>query len=112
MEKTEIFLEVARIVAQYDIADDIYWTPDLRVFAFCSDTFDWAVADGEPIQTDEDVKLFLQSVQETASTGNPEQGYVTYGAILYASRKRNKKPKYPKTLQEPPMSKLFEGLGK
>jgi hypothetical protein len=106
-ERIEIFLEVAKLVAKYDIQEGIFWHDDLTVFALCDDTFWWATSDCEKIGSKEDVKLFEESVIDCNRVS--EAAFI--GPQLYAARKRGSRPQgaaYPK---HPALIALFDMCG-
>lgn len=91
-----------------DYTGDLFWHVNvdgtLGFSANCSDFFEWASADTEPIETREDVRLLevcLKDLQEAAG-----ESYPLWVTELYSARRRNARPAH---YMMSPSSKYFVG---
>ncbi len=74
--------KVLKLVAKYDITQELYWNEDLKFWIICNDFFFWGSADGEDINNREDLELLEQSLRDSKYSG----------ALLYCARKRKMRP--------------------
>ncbi len=87
-------IETLALAASYDDCEALFWHSDIaenpRLLVFCSDTFDYATADCEPVETTEDVaalrKAYLDAVEAEANV------YPSWGSTLYCARRRRTRP--------------------
>lgn len=102
MTNEEFVMKVLRISIKYDAYDDLIWsfaegspffrddrdnsTRALEPSIMCSDTFDYACADCEPI-TEENIDLWELSLKEAK-----EVNCFAYGSILFVARQRKMSP--------------------
>lgn len=78
----EIFIRVAKVASEYDIAGNLIWSDDLEVGITCNDVFHWGCADVEDINSDEDIELLIQACKDSEFDG----------PTLYCARKRGMRP--------------------
>ncbi len=74
-----------KLTAKYDIITELHWTDTdkgLEFWILCNDFFIWASADGENVETEEDLILLEQSLKASENDG----------ALLYCARKRKVRP--------------------
>jgi len=85
----------------YDVREELFWDNKLRPWVICNDFFAWGCADGQGIETEEDLALFEQSLKDSEYQG----------PLLYCARKRKMRPQgaYYKYLQED--IELFNACG-
>jgi len=81
-DKEEIFLRLAKVASEYDVADELLWSPDLEVSVMCNDAFHWACSDGEDVTTHDDIDMLIQACKEADYDG----------PLLYCARKRGMRP--------------------
>lgn len=74
--------KLLRLIAEYEISDNIWWNTSLEFFVNCNDIFGWAMADAEPISTDEDIVALEQAIKDGGDDG----------VLLYCARKRGMRP--------------------
>ncbi len=75
-----------------EVSDDLQWhyhDDELFFSMDCSDLFDWAAADNEPVETIDDVRLIERCRADLHAAGEYRGWYVSK---LYAARKRRQKP--------------------
>jgi hypothetical protein len=75
--------------------DELMWTGRwadgvIRFSAQCSDIFEWATADAEGIETEQDIDLLRQCLAELSEADQRHGRH--YLAELYAARKRHQRP--------------------
>lgn len=91
---SEVFLKVAKLVAQYDCHDEIFWNSSLQVFVNVNDIFYWGTADLEEI-TEENFPALEKAFEDIiAAAKNPRAGalYSNDAINLFASRLRGMRP--------------------
>ena len=73
-----------QLMATHDCTDQLHWNSELQFAINCSDIFLWGCADIdiEPIETDADLDLLEQCLQEAKDNG----------PLLYCARRRHMRP--------------------
>jgi len=95
------------IVAKYDCHDDLFWWHNFRVVGvLCSDFFDWATADLEEINSDEDAVMLEQAYKDVLMAGGTDS--LMFSPKLYAARKRKRLPGSFVKFSNPQVKALFD----
>lgn len=95
----------------FDYCDELFWRTDgeyapLYVSVDCSDTFDWATADGEQF-TAEDIPALRQAKADADAAGDE-----AVFPILWVARKRGRRPMRKWLEHQPDAShRLFDAAG-
>lgn len=71
-----------RVIAEYELHGEVLWYTDMKFFVNCNDLFFWALADGEPIETIQDVEALEQACKVAKYDGSS----------LYCARRRKMRP--------------------
>ena len=107
--------QIVRVLSIFEVADlydgALIWKvfPDgIHFWAQCSDVFYWGTADGEPIETDADLDLLRQCLDELALFDS-----TFYMPELYAARRRKMRPQRPwlEHREDPNVLALFLAAG-
>ena len=83
--------DLLTLVSKYDDTDSLWWNQGLDFFVNVNDLFDWACADLEKIESEEDIAALRQAYEDVAAVG----GDHFYGSLLWACRKRGMRPQTP-----------------
>lgn len=95
MDRLDFIEAILRILDEADCHDGLYWNSRrgdgvIHLSVRCSDVFEWGTADGEDIETDEDVELLRQCL---ADLNEASEDYGDcYLPELYAARRRRQRP--------------------
>lgn len=88
LTRLSLIEQTLSLLHRYDSGESLLWYPTdhgIHLSLDCSDTFAWATADSEPIETLEDVALLQSACQDADKYG-------TYVETLYAARRRHMRP--------------------
>lgn len=81
----EFKLSLLKLMSKYDHTDTLLWNEELEFFILCNDLFFWGTADGEEVESQDDVDLLAECMLIDDC----------YGPDIYAARKRKMRPQKP-----------------
>lgn len=95
MTDKELLYKVSKTV-HYDACDSILWRFDkkknvLKIFAECSDFFEWGSADAEDI-TEQNVHILEESIADIAKVMENSLQKHHFGLLLFCARVRKTRP--------------------
>lgn len=101
------FLRVMKIFDDIDEKDSLWWNTSgpyapLEFFVMCSDSFDWATADAEPL-TPDNIAVLEQSIADVKPLGYDAGAGTHWDLLLFCARARGRRPmpqmRIPQNLQ-------------
>jgi hypothetical protein len=107
------FMRVLKIFDDIDEKESLWWNTSgpyapVVFFVMCSDTFDWATADAEPL-TPDNIGLLEQSIADVKLLGY-DVGGIHWGLTLFCARARGQRPMSAMLIPEN-LQTLFEAAG-
>lgn len=97
-------INLLKLVAKHDLQYDLDWNEDLIFHIGCNDLFFWGCADAESIESQEDVDLYEQSIEDVRAFDN-------WACYLYCARKRKMRPQGAAYPDEKSLWPLFDACG-
>jgi hypothetical protein len=105
----EYKVNLLKLMAYWDLHDELYWSRDLDFFIKCSDVFAWGYADCEKIASQVDVDLLEEAIGDCREI--EEMGQFS-ASMLYVARKRGMRPQGAMYEHIPvELHKLFDHAG-
>lgn len=93
MNDTEI-RRLLKLVEKYEIEDRVHWDRTLTFYIICNDFFHWGCADGENIETTEDMDLLENCMKEIKYHIKDPMDFTweNTATLLYCAKKRGTRP--------------------
>lgn len=83
-------INLLKLVAKHDLYYDFIWNENLEFSVICNDVFYRGLTDAEDINSQEDVDMLEQAIEDCLVALKPEGRY--YSSCLFAARKRKMRP--------------------